>query len=813
MATIACAAPSLSHAASFSVGGGTITTTDADNVNDATGTGGVFELQANSTTTGDQISISGVAINNSSTSPTAIEIGNVPASSGTYAIHMQGSTLSGKTGFGGGALFAQTRFNGVITLDTTGGAPNTVTGSSGYQIWSYFAGGAVIKTGADVITVVNTPLFALDWGNSPVSIDSVGAILTATNGNGIDADTNGGAITIGGLNGGIASTINANHGYGIIANTGSTGGAPISVKLAASGSITANNGGINVTSAGGLVSVDTFGSINATDPGGLAIFAGSTSKLTATLESGSTTIGKVLGGTGATTINIFTGADISGASFAGGSAAAANQKIDLKGAGIGALNLNKISNITSIQKDDAGTWTLVSAGPVFSAPPLQINDGTLVGSTNTVTGAVTIQSPGVLQLDQTTSGNLNVIIAGTGSLLKSGSGTVTLTRPNTFSGITTIDSGVLRIGDGSFDEGSLAGNIVDNSVFAIVRSDIATLNNTISGTGSLQQSGSAATILTGANLYTGGTLISSGTLQLGNGGTTGSIIGDIVDNATLTISRSNAITLAGAISGTGALQQVGTGTTVLTGTNTYSGGTAIPNGTLAVSADTNLGDANGPIAFGGGGLQFGASFDLALTRAITLSGYGRFDTNGFGTVLAQPITGSGILVKIGAGTLVLTGASTFSGSTSIFGGAVQLGNGGATGSISGNVVDEGLIVFNRSNAVTFGGTISGTGGVWQSGDGTTTLTGSNTYSGGTTIPNGTLAVSSDANLGDANGPIAFGGGGLQFGASFNPRDHPVGLRPVRHEWLCDIPGTANRRDRGSGQNGRWYAGADGHEHL
>ena len=75
-------------------------------------------------------------------------------------------------------------------------------------------------------------------------------------------------------------------------------------------------------------------------------------------------------------------------------------------------------------------------------------------------------------------------------------------------------------------------------------------------------------MLTGANTYTGGTTINAGTLQIGDGGTGGSIVGDVVNNARLAFNRSDAYAFGGAISGTGSLQQSGTGTTVLTGANT-----------------------------------------------------------------------------------------------------------------------------------------------------------------------------------------------------------------------------------------------------
>ena len=91
----------------------------------------------------------------------------------------------------------------------------------------------------------------------------------------------------------------------------------------------------------------------------------------------------------------------------------------------------------------------------------------------------------------------------------------------------------------------------------------------------ITKQGTGTLVLSGDNTYTGDTIIRAGTLQLGNGGTSGSIVGDVVDNGTFAVNRSDTFTFNGAISGSGAFAQIGTGTTVLTGANTYTGGTTI----------------------------------------------------------------------------------------------------------------------------------------------------------------------------------------------------------------------------------------------
>jgi len=112
----------------------------------------------------------------------------------------------------------------------------------------------------------------------------------------------------------------------------------------------------------------------------------------------------------------------------------------------------------------------------------------------------------------------------------------------------------LQLGNGG-TSGSILGNVVDNGTLAFDRSNAYTFGGLISGSGSLVQMGSGTTILTADNTYSGGTTISAGTLQIGNGGTTGSIIGNVTDNATLAFDRGDSVTFGGVISGAGALSR------------------------------------------------------------------------------------------------------------------------------------------------------------------------------------------------------------------------------------------------------------------
>lgn len=114
------------------------------------------------------------------------------------------------------------------------------------------------------------------------------------------------------------------------------------------------------------------------------------------------------------------------------------------------------------------------------------------------------------------------------------------------------------------------------------------ITGAISSPGSLVKSGTGVLQLTGTNTYNGVTTISAGTLQLGNGGTTGSVASTtITNNGILNINRSNAVTLAAAIGGSGAFNQIGAGTTTLSGTNGFSGATTVSSGGLQLDYGTN----------------------------------------------------------------------------------------------------------------------------------------------------------------------------------------------------------------------------------
>src|SRR4029077_2833741 len=277
-----------------------------------------------------------------------------------------------------------------------------------------------------------------------------------------------------------------------------------------------------------------------------------------------------------------------------------------------------------------------------------------------------------------------------------------------------------------------------------------------SGAGALTSTGTGTLILTANNTYTGGTTIAAGILQLGNGGASGSVVGNIVDNGVLAISRSDLITLAGVISGTGSLTPLGPGTLVLAGENTYTGTTTMSGGILSIASGANLG-ATSSLTFNGGNLL--TTGNVTTSLPVILAANGTIDNGTNTDTFSGVFSGTGALTSTGTGKLILTANNPYSGGTTIAAGILQLGNGGASGSVVGNIVDNGVLAISRSDLITLAGVISGTGSLTQLGPGTLVLAGGNTYTGTTTMSGGILSIASGANLG-ATSSLTFNGGNL-----------------------------------------------------
>ena len=435
-----------------------------------------------------------------------------------------------------------------------------------------------------------------------------------------------------------------------------------------------------------------------------------------------------------------------------------NPSTDLTIAGLNPLTLTgAISGAGALTKNGAATLVLTSdnsysGGTTIAAGTLQVGNGGATGSV----GTGPVLDDAALVFNRSGTVTVPGAITGTGSLTQEGAagGTLVLTGTNTYSGGTTIASGTLQLGAGG-TTGSITGNVTDNGALAFDRSDAVTFAGVISGAGSVDQIGSGTTILTGSSTYSGGTTISAGTLQLGAGGTTGSITGNVTDNGTLAFDRSNALTFAGVISGAGSVDQIGSGATTLDGANTYSGGTLLSAGEVIAGNSSALG--TGALTVAGNATLGNAAAATSLANAIVLNPSTDLTIAGLNPLtLTGAISGAGALTKDGGATLVLTSDNSYSGGTTINTGILQIGNGGASGSVgTGPVLDDAALVFNRSGTVTVPGAITGTGSLTQEGaaGGTLVLTGANTYMGGTTIASGTLQLGNGGITGSIVGDV------------------------------------------------------------
>lgn len=412
-----------------------------------------------------------------------------------------------------------------------------------------------------------------------------------------------------------------------------------------------------------------------------------------------------------------------------------------------------------------------SAGTmIFNSDDQPTSAITVSGAYPTLTGNLAIQVGGINATVGTTT--LSGAVSGTGfGLNKTSSGTLVLSGTNTYTGATTVSLGTLKAGstqafgvNSAVTLGNSAGTTLDITGFA-------------NSVGSLAGGANAAT--------TGNITLGAATLTIGGDGTS--------------------TNYAGIISGTGGLTKVGAGTQTLSGTNTYSGGTAINGGAISITAANNLG--TGTIDFSNGARLIAAADGINLTQSITNTSASQYQVDtGDTATLSGVISGFGQLQKFGSGTLVLDNANTYSGKTVINEGTLQLGASGSilatnfdvlggTLNLNGKTQGVGGILTlgasGTSGTISGGGTIdvsttfsliqgsisstmAGVGAIAKTGNTTVTLSGSNTFTGATTLSGGVLSVATignggiAGNLGQASNAasnLVFSGGTLQYTGS------------------------------------------------
>lgn len=454
------------------------------------------------------------------------------------------------------------------------------------------------------------------------------------------------------------------------------------------------------------------------------------------------------------------------------------------------------------QSDSMSTLTLSGAGPTGA--------GALINSAAGTTGLLNNAGSGIVLAGPTTIGGVGDIglggkISGANQLIYAGTGTLGLSNANTFSGGITINAGgtvLLTNNASSGGTGPITVNanatldvgIVGNNVMlpnAIVGT--GTVNLTETAANNLQLIGSmssftgvlncpptpgttakAQILTTGVNINSAATInvAAGGTFYLANSGVVIACpinlygIGNTetygalrIENGTLvsgpvTLFGSSTIgngqagsaklaTISGPIRESGGSYGVTftprPGTIVLTGVNTYTGPTTFSQGPVIIGGAGQLGAGN----YAGDIVNNASNVTFATTAPQILSG---------------AISGSGMLIEGGPGTLTLTGAESYTGDTWVTNGTLVIGGAGSLGSgnYANNILDNGTLTYASSAAQTLSGTISGTGNVIATGSTTLTLSGANSYTGNTLITNGaTLALSGSI---DTSASIGIGAG-------------------------------------------------------
>ena len=698
-----------------------------------------------------------------------ITVGNVYNQGGAGLLSLQGGLLnltSGTAGSFGGLILvgsggtlntstgtlenvAQILGNVTISGTTANGTPLPLTKSgAGILVLAganTYTGGTNVNAG---VLQVKTP-GSLPGYNAPNSVSVAPAAMLAVNVGGSgqwnSSATDNIAALLGNANfaAGAALGIDTTDATIAVTYSGVIGG---NVALAKLGPNTLILTGSNTYSGSTTISSGTLqlgngavaGSINNTS--GVA----NSGVLAFNLSSGTTTFAQSVSGTGSlvqmgantlclTGSNTYSGGTnlIAGALQVDAGSTVAGGTLASGPLGVGAVNLSG----GTLQDNGSGV-TLANAVNISGS--VTLSGLTLgpqgLGTPNavTLTGAPTIAVAAPVTIADPVSGNL----------VMAGPSTLTLTAAaNSLSGATQLSGGTLVGTAANIATPVALANAANVTYNQAVN---GTLNQPISGNGSLTKAGPAVLTVTASNTYTGLTTINSGgTLQLGNGANAGSINGTsgVADSGVLAFDLPSAASFSPAVSGTGGLVQMGANVVILTGNNTYTGGTTINSGgTLQIGDGANPGSINN-------------------TSGVANSGVLAFNVPSAAS-FSPAVSGNGGLVQMASSVLCLTGSNMYTGATTISAGTLQLGNGSTPGSIdsSSGVMDNGVLAFDEPSAAIFAQSVSGTGSLVQMASGVLTLTGSNTYTGGTTVSEGTLEIA-DPTVLPATGMINVGRSG------------------------------------------------------
>ncbi len=768
------------------------------------------------------------------------------ASSGTTITHVLGGF---DNGVGGGITTGGGRDYTVYVTSTTGTFNISAPLTSAVPL---------VKSGAGVLQLTNA-------GNTFTNLHiNQGAVLAAANnvlGTG-NITFSGGILR---LNTGYVDDLGAKTMI-VSGTSGVNGGGTIDTNGLTVAATNLNLSGSGTLTKAGTGTLTIGGAVTNTHTGLVLVTAG-TLALNATGNPIGTGGLSIISGANPTIVNVLANEQIANAAAVNVESVGGNgSRFNLNGftETIGSLNMTgTTTNETNVSTGSGGVLIVNGNITLNNNRDATGNNGREVLITGTGTRAAAAPDSGTLNLGgavrtitvQTNNAQLNsdATIETTvtnGGIIKEGNRVLYLTGTNTYALATTINDGTLSINSSASLGNAAVTNTIAINNNAILQStgasvDLGTTRSvTLDGLGGrlevtgantlvvsgvisgddcaeLTKIGTGILALAGTNTYLATTTISAGTLQVGNGGTTGTLgAAGVVNNATLAFNRTNDLAVTNAISGTGAVTQTGTGRTILSGTNTYAGVTTVNAGTLQFAnraafyndtpaswTATNLVVNSGATAafnVGGAGEFTLANIDTLTNLGTAGGGFrngssvGIDTTNAGGTItyntlIDNPNAGANALgvTKLGTGELVLTGANTYTGKTNVNGGVLAVATEGNLGATPGAFVADHLgfnggVLRNTGNmdisanrGVTLGANDGGvsndtgttltvnsviTGAIGsdftKSGAGTTILTAANTYAGTTTVTGGVFQVGTTATAGTA----AIGSGAVTVGA-------------------------------------------------
>ncbi|OXC89408.1 hypothetical protein BMR85_018585 [Achromobacter sp. KAs 3-5] len=675
-------------------------------------------------------------------------------------VKTDGSTLTltgqnqytGGTTLAGGTLVGDTSsLTGNITTSTGTSVVFNQPPGSGTYAGAITGGGGLVKDGAGTVTLTGPNAYT---GGTVINAGTLAGNATSLQGNITVVDGSAIVFNQNGTDGTYAGNINTTGN-----NTGTlTKDGDASLTLTGNnnvgGGTTVNNGTLLVdgTLTGGAVTINPGGNLGGSGSVAADVELEDNARLVAGTPGNPISFARSLALSNGTQLDFTLGTPNSATTAV---TVAQNLRLD------GVLNITDGGNLgTGVYRLFAYGGTLTDNGVQFGALPASLStaDLTLQNQPNQINLVLQTQ-PGEIQFWNGAKTTPDGIIAG-------GAGTWNATATNwtdtagtsadpwngkyaAFSGAAgtvTIDgtqnvTGLQFLTDGYTLEAGTAGAIAIAQAQTPVRVEngaTATIAAPITGAGGIEKLNGGTLVLGGVNTYTGNTAIRSGVLQvsadnqLGNGGAV-SIDGGtlrIADAAFDTTARNVSLDGAGGgidvidagqtftlnqpINGTGALAKLGDGTLVLNGANGYTGGTVIAGGTL---------EGNG--ASIAGAVSTAAGTTLRVNQAAD-------------GVLAGPVSGEGQLVKEGAGTLTLTGVSTYSGGTQVNAGTLI----GDASSLQGVIANNAALVFNQGTYGVFNGTLLGAGSLVKQGGGTLVIDGDHSYTGDATIAAGTVLLGS-----------------------------------------------------------------------